>query len=155
VEIVKYEYDKTWETVFTDICNFSLSGNLLLTENCINILKMLSEEIFEFGKRNMKQDQLTKLKARFVQDFQQIFSLCSKILHEYISNPSNFRVTLIKCVLDTFTHFLTWIPIGYIFMDDTITIITELITNQQYQLEAINCMSEIANIKMDAEQLAK
>lgn len=40
-------------------------------------------------------------------------------------------------------------------MDDTITIITELITNQQYQLEAINCMSEIANIKMDAEQLAK
>lgn len=72
-----------------------------------------------------------------------------------MANPANFRITLIKCVLETFTHFLTWIPIGYIFMDDTITIITELITNQQFQLEAINCMSEIANIKMDVEQLDK
>lgn len=40
-------------------------------------------------------------------------------------------------------------------MDDTVTIIIELITNTNFQIEAINCMSEIANIKMDAEQLAK
>jgi len=72
VEIVKYEYDKTWETVFTDICTFSMSGNLLLTENCILILKALSEEIFDFGKKTLKQEALQSLKNKFVAEFQQI-----------------------------------------------------------------------------------
>jgi exportin-1 len=61
VQIVKYEWNTTWKSFIPDICGASKT-NLTLCQNNLGILKMLIEEIFEFGKNQMTAQQSAALK---------------------------------------------------------------------------------------------
>lgn len=73
------------------------------------ILKLLSEEIFDFSAEQMTQAKTKALKQSMCQEFSEIFNLCNEVL-EKANKPS-----LIKATLETLLRFLNWIPLGYIF----------------------------------------
>lgn len=73
------------------------------------ILKLLSEEIFDYSAEQMTQAKTTNLKNQMCGEFSEIFSLCTEVL-EMAQKPP-----LIKATLETLLKFLNWIPLGFIF----------------------------------------
>lgn len=84
------------------------------------ILKLLSEEIFDFSAETMTQVKIKNLKNQMCGEFSEIFKLCSEVLQEAQ------KTSLIKATLETLLRFLNWIPLGYIFE----TTIIDLLLNR-------------------------
>lgn len=102
----------------------SSKANLSLCENNMVILKLLSEEIFDFSAEQMTQTKIKNLKNQMCGEFSEIFKLCSEVLEQAQ------KVSLIKATLDTLLRFLNWIPLGYIFE----TTIIDLLLNRVSRL---------------------
>ena len=84
------------------------------------ILKLLSEEIFDYSAEQMTHTKVRNLKNQMCGEFSEIFKLCSEILEEAQ------KTSLIRATLETLLRFLNWIPLGYIFE----TTIIDLLLNR-------------------------
>lgn len=132
------------------------------------ILRLLSEEIFDYSAEQMTQAKIKSLKNQLGDEFSEIFKLCCEVLEEAQ------KTTLIKATLETLLRFLNWIPLGYIFET---SIIDLLITRVSFRfivvkayaqalrskfLEApefrnitLKCLAEIASLEVGPEYDAK
>jgi exportin-1 len=94
----------------TNVCSFisdivnASKTNETLCENNMVILKLLSEEVFDFSRDEMTSAKAKKLKESFNADFSLIFQLC-----EYIM-ANSAKTTLLVCTFQTLLKFLNWIP---------------------------------------------
>lgn len=79
------------------------------------ILKLLSEEVFDFSSGQLTQTKAKHLKDTMCNEFSQIFQLCQFVM----DNSQN--VPLVAVTLETLLRFLNWIPLGYIFETKLIT----------------------------------
>ena len=52
ISIVKQEWTTSWQNFITDICGDAKQGQARC-ENSLNILKLLSEEVFDFSKNTL------------------------------------------------------------------------------------------------------
>jgi exportin-1 len=118
-QILKQEWPHNWPTFMTELVESS-KANLSLCENNMVILKLLSEEIFDFSAEQMTQTKIKNLKNQMCGEFSEIFKLCSEVLEQAQ------KVSLIKATLETLLRFLNWIPLGYIFE----TTIIDLLLNR-------------------------
>ena len=116
VQILKQEWPHNWPTFIPEIVGASKT-NETLCENNMKILKLLSEEIFDYSAEQMVQEKVKNLKNQLCQEFSEISQLCSFVL-ENATKPG-----LILATLDTLLKFLIWIPLGYIFETDLIKIL--------------------------------
>ena len=107
-QILKQEWPHNWPNFITELVESSKT-NLSLCENNMVILKLLSEEIFDFSAEQMTQTKIKNLKNQMCGEFSEIFKLCSEVLGE------GQKSSLIKATLETLLRFLNWIPLGYIF----------------------------------------
>jgi len=87
------------------------------------ILKLLSEEIFDFSAEQMVQAKIRHLKNQMCGEFSEIFKLCSEVLEE------TNKTSLIKTTLETLLRFLNWIPLGYIFETKIIDLLLTRVSN--------------------------
>lgn len=108
VQILKQDWPHNWPSFITDIVNSSKTSESLC-ENNMKVLKLLSEEVFDYSKESMTQVKMKKMKESLNEEFSQIFQLC-----EFILDASN-KQSLLLATLQTLQRFLTWIPLGYIF----------------------------------------
>lgn len=92
------------------------------------ILKLLSEEVFDFSSGQMTQTKAKHLKDTMCSEFSQIFQLCQFVM----DNSQN--VPLVAVTLETLLRFLNWIPLGYIFE-------TKLITTLIFKVKRVCCTS--------------
>jgi len=118
-QILKQEWPHNWPTFITELVDSS-KANLSLCENNMVILKLLSEEIFDFSAEQMTQTKIKNLKNQMCGEFAEIFKLCSEVLEQAQ------KVSLIRATLETLLRFLNWIPLGYIFE----TTIIDLLLNR-------------------------
>ncbi|EFN77629.1 Exportin-1 [Harpegnathos saltator] len=114
VQVLKREWPKNWESFIGDIVGASKT-NESLCQNNMAILKLLSEEVFDFSSGQMTQTKAKHLKDTMCSEFSQIFQLCQFVL----DNSQN--VPLVAVTLETLLRFLNWIPLGYIFETKLIT----------------------------------
>lgn len=119
LKILKQEWPHNWPTFITELVESSKT-NLSLCENNMIILKLLSEEIFDYSAEQMTQAKVKNLKNQMCGEFSEIFKLCSEILEEAQ------KTSLIRATLETLLRFLNWIPLGYIFE----TTIIDLLLNR-------------------------
>lgn len=108
VYILKQDWPHNWPTFIGDIVGSSKTSESLC-ENNMKILKLLSEEVFDFSKDTMTAAKMKSMKESLNDEFSQIFQLC-----EYILEASQ-KPSLLLATLQTLQRFLTWIPLGYIF----------------------------------------
>ena len=87
----------------------SSKTNLSLCENNMVILKLLSEEIFDYSAEQMTQAKIKHLKNQLCGEFSEIFQLCYQVLEKAT------KASLIRATLETLLRFLNWIPLGYLF----------------------------------------
>ncbi len=120
VQIIKQEWPTNWPDFIPDLISSS-HYNISVCENNMIILKLLSEEIFEFSENQMTFAKASNMKLKLSNDFLQIFNLCYEILLKS-STINNKKLTLVtlKCLL----CYVNWIPIDYIFKSDLLLILS-------------------------------
>ena len=95
VQILKQEWPKNWPTfisgelcqmskmclisMFLDICGASRTSESLCKNNMV-ILKLLSEEVFDYSQGQMTQGKIQHLKKSMSSEFSNVFELCMYVL---------------------------------------------------------------------------
>jgi exportin-1 len=162
-QILKQEWPHNWPTFIPEIVASSKTS-LPLCENNMVILKLLSEEVFDFSAEQMTQEKAKNLKNSLNGEFSDIFQLCLEVL-EKAQKPS-----LIKATLETLLRFLNWIPLGYIFETSIIdqllnrvsppvlikepaesSPLSQFLEPPEYRNVTLKCLSEIAGLNVGAE----
>lgn len=144
VQVLKREWPKNWETFIPDIVGASKTNESLCQNNMI-ILKLLSEELFDFSSGQITQTKAKHLKDTMCNEFSAIFHLCQFVL-ESSQNPP-----LVNATLETLLRFLNWIPLGYIFETKLIsTLVFKFLTVPMFRNVTLKCLTEIAGVKVES-----
>jgi len=91
-QVLKREWPKNWESFIPDIVGASKT-NESLCQNNMAILKLLSEEVFDFSSGQMTQTKAKHLKDTMCSEFSQIFQLCQFVMVSLL-----FRFTNCMCI---------------------------------------------------------
>lgn len=144
VQIVKQEWPARWESFMTEIVGASRSS-VPLCENNMKILRLLSEEVFEFSAGEMTQDKIEELKRQFNDDFSRVFELCQYVFTSSADLQSS-RPSLLVATLKTLEKFLSWIPLGYIFETQLIETLVGFVSSNELRHATLPCLVEIASL---------
>lgn len=140
VQILKQDWPHNWPTFISDIVGASKTSESLC-ENNMKVLKLLSEEVFEFSKDSMTTAKIKSMKESLNSEFSQIFQLC-----EFILGISQ-RQSLLLSTLQTLQRFLSWIPLGYIYETSLISgLISKFLPGAAYRTSTVDCLTEIASL---------
>ncbi|CAF3763002.1 unnamed protein product [Rotaria socialis] len=142
VQILKHEWPKKWPNFISDIVEASKTSESMCQNN-LDILKLLSEEVFDFSSGQMTQAKAKHLKDTMCSEFTKIFQLC-----EYVVDKSR-HPPLLLVTLETLLRFLSWIPLGYIFETNMVnTLIETFFTVPMFRNVTLRCLTEIASIQV-------
>jgi len=140
VSVLKQEWPHNWPTFINEIiaaCHSSLS----VCENNMTILRLLSEEVFDYSAEQMTSTKTRNLKTTMCAEFSQIFHLCQEIL------DSAIQPSLIKATLQTLLRFCNWIPLGYIFETPLIqTLRTRFLEAPEFRNITLQVLTEIGGL---------
>jgi exportin-1 len=138
VQILKQDWPHSWPTFISDIVNSSKTSESLC-ENNMKVLKLLSEEVFDYSKDSMTTLKIKTLKESLNDEFSRIFHLCEFILE------ASTKEGLLLSTLQTLQRFLTWIPLGYIFETSIIPgLLSKFFTHNTFRAVTVDCLTEIA-----------
>lgn len=142
VNILKQEWPHNWPTFINEIisaCHSSLS----VCENNMVILRLLSEEVFDFSQDQLTSTKAKNLKTTMCSEFSSIFQLCNDVLTTADS------VQLVKATLETLLRFLNWIPLGFIFETSLInTLVGRFLELDQFRNVTLKCLTEIGGLQL-------
>jgi len=142
VSILKQEWPHNWPNFINEIvaaCHTSLS----ICENNMTILRLLSEEVFDYSADQMTSAKTKNLKTTMTHEFAAVFKLCSDVLTSANHPP------LIKATLETLLRFLNWIPLGYIFETPIIeTLRTRFLEAPEFRNVTLKCLTEIGSMQI-------
>ncbi|KAL8825178.1 MAG: hypothetical protein Q9191_004574 [Dirinaria sp. TL-2023a] len=145
VSILKQEWPHNWPTFINEIIS-SCHTNLSICENNMAILRLLSEEVFDYSADQMTSSKTKNLKQVMCNEFSAIFQLCSEIL-----NTAN-QASLIKATLETLLKFLNWIPLGYVFETPIIdTLRGRFLETPEFRNITLKCLTEIGGLQISGQ----
>ena len=140
VSILKQEWPDNWPYFINEIVSASRSS-LSICENNMVILRLLSEEVFDYSAEQMTSQKTRNLKESLNSQFAAIFKLCDEVMRQADSAP------LLKTTLETLLRFLNWIPLRYIFETDIIELIrSKYLEPAETRNIALKCLTEIAGL---------
>ncbi|CAN1269135.1 Protein EXPORTIN 1A [Linum perenne] len=137
VQILKHEWPARWQSFIPDLVAAAKTSETVC-ENCMTILKLLSEEVFDFSRGEMTQNKIKELKQSLNSEFRLIHELCLYVL------SASQRAELIQATLATLHAFLSWIPLGYIFESILLETLLKFFPNPAYRNLALQCLTEVA-----------
>ncbi|KAJ0397591.1 hypothetical protein P43SY_001661 [Pythium insidiosum] len=141
VQVLKHEWPHNWPSFISDIVASSKTSEILC-ENNMTILKLLSEEIFDFSKDQLTEQKTKTLKESLNHEFAQIFQLCEFVLAQ------STHVPLLSITLQTLLRFLSWIPLGFIFETQLVQVlVTKFLATNVFRDDTLSCLSEIAQLR--------
>jgi len=142
VQVAKHEWPHNWPSFIKDIVNSSKKSQTLAANN-MQILLLLSEEVFDYSGGHMTQEKMKEMKNSLNKEFTLIFQLCEYILGQ--SQEPNLLIVTLKTLL----RFLHWIPVGFIFETKLIeTLCLKFFPISIFQNETLKCLSEIGSLKL-------
>jgi exportin-1 len=149
VNILKQEWPHNWPGFINEIIQ-SCHSSIPICENNMSILRLLSEEIFDFSADQMTSTKTKELKQSMCDEFTSIYQLCSEILR------TAEQASLIKATLETLLRFLNWIPLGFIFETPPTgislieTLRSRFLDIPDFRNITLKCLTEIASLHTDA-----
>ena len=147
VHILKQEWPHNWPGFIPELVGASKTSEVLC-ENNMSILKLLSEEVFEFSKDSMTTEKVATMKESLTTEFANIFDLCQFIL-EHSQKPQLLVVTL-----QTLLRFLQWIPLRFVFETGLIdALLSKFLPVPAFRNDTIRCLTEISTIAINAAEV--
>ncbi|KND94412.1 Exportin-1, partial [Tolypocladium ophioglossoides CBS 100239] len=141
ISVLKQEWPHNWPTFINEIIS-SCHANLSICENNMIILRLLSEEVFDYSAEQMTSTKTRNLKQTMCAEFSQIFQLCQEVLNT-ADQPS-----LVNATLETLLRFCNWIPLGYIFETTLIdTLRTRFLSVPEFRNITLQCLTEIGGLQ--------
>ncbi|KAH1219844.1 Protein EXPORTIN 1A [Glycine max] len=140
VQILKHEWPARWRSFIPDLVSAAKTSETIC-ENCMAILKLLSEEVFDFSRGEMTQQKIKELKQSLNSEFQLIHELCLYVL------SASQRTELIRATLSTLHAFLSWIPLGYIFESPLLETLLKFFPVPAYRNLTLQCLTEVAALQ--------
>ncbi|GMH19677.1 hypothetical protein Nepgr_021518 [Nepenthes gracilis] len=137
VQILKHDWPARWQSFIPDLVAAAKTSETIC-ENCMVILKLLSEEVFDFSRGEMTQQKIKELKQSLNSEFQLIHELCLYVL------SASQRMELIRATLSTLHAFLSWIPLGYIFESPLLETLLKFFPVPAYRNLTLLCLTEVA-----------
>ncbi|SCV00058.1 LAMI_0G02630g1_1 [Lachancea mirantina] len=142
VQILKQEWPQNWPEFIPELVQSSQSS-INVCENNMVILKLLSEEVFDFSAEQMTQAKALHLKTSMSKEFEQIFKLCFQVL------DSGSTTSLIKAALDSLLRYLHWIPYHYIYNTNLLELLsTKFIMSPELRSVTLKCLTEVSNLNI-------
>eukprot|EP00667_Euglena_gracilis_P000862 EG_transcript_863 len=140
VQILKQDWPQNWPNFIGDLVGSSKTSDSLC-ENNMNILRLLSEEVFDFSTGQMTQSKIRVMKENLNHEFALVFELCQFVL------TTSQNTALLVETLQTLLKFLNWIPLGYIFE----TKLIELLGGRFFPVpifrnHALRCLTEVGGL---------
>lgn len=111
IQLLQHEWPQNWESFIPDLISSSQT-NIHLCYNNMRILKLLSEEVFDFAEGNLSSTKQKRLKESIKQQFEDVYRLCMFVM------ANSQEPKLINATLETFIKFLSWIPYSYAFNEE-------------------------------------
>ncbi|CAN0898072.1 Protein EXPORTIN 1A [Linum grandiflorum] len=139
VQILKHDWPSRWRSFIPDLVAAAKTSETVC-ENCMSILKLLSEEVFDFSRGEMTQQKIKDLKQSLNSEFQLVHELCL-----YVLSVSQ-RTELIQATLAALHAYLSWIPLGYIFESPLLETLLKLFPIPSYRNLALQCLTEVAGL---------
>ena len=141
ISVLKQEWPHNWPTFINEIITACHTG-LSICENNMIILRLLSEEVFDYSAEQMTSAKTRNLKSTMCAEFSQIFQLCTEILNT-ATQPS-----LVNATLETLLRFCNWIPLGYIFETPLIhTLRSRFLSVPEFRNVTLQCLTEIGGLQ--------
>nr|POE52105.1 exportin-1 [Quercus suber] len=148
VSVLKQEWPHNWPTFINEIIS-SCRSSLPICENNMAILRLLSEEVFDFSADQMTSTKTRQLKQSMCDEFTNIYQLCSEILR------TADQTSLIKATLETLLRFLNWIPLGFIFetppggVSLIETLRSRFLETPEFRNITLKCLTEIGGLQTE------
>lgn len=128
VQILKQDWPHAWPSFVPDLCAAS-RASAPLCENSMVILKLLSEEVFDFSRGELTQAKTRELKSSLNTQFGAIHELCmfalaagaGPLISEggaggaAASGAAPVSASLVRATLDTLHAYLSWVSSGWFF----------------------------------------
>ncbi|XP_048604890.1 protein EXPORTIN 1A isoform X1 [Brassica napus] len=137
VQIVKHDWPAKWTSFIPDLVAAAKTSETIC-ENCMIILKLLSEEVFDFSRGEMTQQKIKELKQSLNSEFKLIHELCLYVL------SASQRQDLIRSTLSALHAYLSWIPLGYIFESPLLETLLRFFPVPAYRNLTLQCLTEVA-----------
>ena len=127
VQILKQDWPHAWPSFVPDLCAAS-RASAPLCENSMVILKLLSEEVFDFSRGELTQAKTRELKSSLNTQFGAIHELCMFALAAgagpLVSGGDGgasgaaapVSASLVRATLDTLHAYLSWVSGGGSFL---------------------------------------
>ncbi|QHS73521.1 exportin CRM1 [Saccharomyces paradoxus] len=142
VQILKQEWPQNWPEFIPELIGSS-SSSANVCENNMIVLKLLSEEVFDFSAEQMTQAKALHLKNSMSKEFEQIFKLCFQVLEQGSSS------SLIVATLESLLRYLHWIPYRYIYETNILELLsTKFMTSPDTRAITLKCLTEVSNLKI-------
>mmetsp|Transcript_27139 Transcript_27139/g.105615 ORF Transcript_27139/g.105615 Transcript_27139/m.105615 type:complete len:1095 (-) Transcript_27139:1849-5133(-) len=146
VQVVKQEWPANWRSFVNDIVGASKTSTSRC-ENNLQILSLLSEEVFQFSAGQLTQEKIDNLKSQFNNEFSKVFELC-QFVFDQTSSLSESKPELLVATLNTLEKFLAWIPLGYIFETELINTLLQCVKVPALRNHALKCLVEIGSLSV-------
>jgi exportin-1 len=142
VHIIRQEWPKHWESFIPEIVG-SARTNEAICENNLEILRLLSEEVFDFSKVELTTARAQTMRNSFNKEFSLIFELCEFVL------TASESASLVAGTLATLLRFLRWIPSDYIFKSQLVDLLVyKFFPVPPFRNLTTKCLTEIAQLQV-------
>lgn len=147
VQILKHEWPHNWPDFIPSLIQWSRESDLLCG-NAMQVLLLLSEEVFDFGSEQLTHARKLEIQQQFNQEFGNVFSLCQQVL------SSKTDPGLINMTLSTLLRFLKWIPLAYVFASDLLEVLAmKFFPQALFRNLTLECLTEI--VGLDLQHVSK
>ncbi|CCK67855.1 exportin CRM1 KNAG_0A01660 [Huiozyma naganishii CBS 8797] len=142
VQVLKQEWPQNWPEFIPELIASSASS-VNVCENNMVILKLLSEEVFDFSAEQMTQAKALHLKKSMSKEFEQIFKLCYQVLEQASATG------LVVATLESLLRYLHWIPYRYIFETNILELLsTKFLSDSSTRAVTLKCLTEVSNLEL-------
>jgi len=139
VQILKQDWPHAWPTFISDIVASSKTSESLC-ENNMRILRLLSEEVFDYSLESMTAAKVKTMKESLNEEFASVYHLCQLVIE------NSQKASLVLATLQTLQRFLTWIPLGYIFETSLLPDLLKFLSVPAFRTTCLDCLTEVASL---------
>ncbi|KAG0671938.1 Karyopherin transporter [Maudiozyma exigua] len=148
VQVLKQEWPENWPEFIPELIGSS-NSSINVCENNMIILKLLSEEVFDYSAEQMTQKKALHLKESMSKEFEQIFKLCFRVLEEG-SSPS-----LVVAALESLLRYFHWIPYRYIYETNILELLsTKFLASAETRAVTLKCLTEVSSLDIPQDNAA-
>jgi len=142
VGILKHDWPFSWPSFIPDLVGASKTSEVLC-ENNVTILRLLSEEVFDFSKESMTAARAETLKSSLKTEFQQIFDLLMFILE------ASTRKSLVVATLACLQRYVSWIPEQYIFETPLLEVLCmRYLPEPVFRVPTLQVLTELSGLSL-------